>query len=249
MPSLRSLLSDLAPVPIGNPNKSFYVRTTETGAGSGGCCCLWTTPAGVTSVSFEMWGAGGGGPGARCCERAGTMATGGSYALKTVSTVAGCQFRICSAGSTGCNGCCGIIGRASPSYVVDITAGSTIGCAIGGSGGCSQMTRGGFCYGYICCWGLTSGTGLGDIVMDGTGGTSITTCHCNTDIHMIRAGGFGSESKSAAWCAKEPTGAGSYLMCTVPAWPAGGGGSGRACGGGFCHGQHGSAGFIKVSFT
>lgn len=248
MASLRSLLSDLAPQPIGNPNTVFYVRNTDTGAGASGCCCLFTVPAGFTSISFEMWGAGGGGAGARCCERAGTMATGGSYALKTISTAAGCQYRICAAGSTGCGGCCGIQPRANPSYVFDITANATIGCAVGGTGGCSQMTRGGFCYGYICCWGLLSGTGLGDIVIDGTGGTSFVTCHCNTDIHMMTAGGFGSESKTAAFCAKDPSGSGPYHKCTVPSWPAGGGSSARSCGGGYCHGQHGSQGLVKVSY-
>lgn len=249
MPSLRTLLSDLAPQPIGNPNRVFYVRNTSTGASNGGCCCLWTTPAGATSVTFEMYGAGGGGAGARCCERAGTMATGGSYALKTVATAEGCQYRICAGGSTDCGGCCGIIGRSNPSYVFDITAGSTIGCALGGTGGCSEMTRGGFCYGYICCWGLLSGTGLGDIVMDGTGGISFVSCHCNNDIHMIVAGGIGAERKTASFCAKEPAGSGPYHMCSVPSWPAGGGTSGRACSDGRCHGQHGAAGFVKITYT
>jgi len=210
MASLRSLLSDLAPTPIGNPNTVFYVRNTDTGAGQGGCCCLFTVPDGFTSISFEMWGSGGGGAGARCCERAGTMATGGSYALKTISTVAGCQYRICAGGNTNCGGCCGIQGRANPSYAFDITANSVIGCAVGGTG--------------------------------------FVTCHCNTDIRMLAAGGFGAERETSSWCAKEPSGSGSYHMCSVPSWPSGGGTSGRACGGGFCHGQHGSAGVVKVSY-
>ena len=111
------------------------------------------------------------------------------------------------------------------------------------------MTRGGFCYGYICCWGLLSGTGLGDIVMDGTGGISFVSCHCNNDIHMIAAGGVGSERKTASFCAKEPSGSGPYHMCSVPSWPAGGGTSARACSDGRCHGQHGSSGFVKITFT
>lgn len=249
MPSLRTLLSDLAPQPIGNPNRIFYVRNTSDGASSGGCCCLWTVPEGVTSVSFEMWGAGGGGAGARCCERAGTMATGGSYALKTVATAEGCQYTICAGSSTDCGSCCGIIGRAPPSYVIDVTAASTIGCAVGGLGGCSQMTRGGFCYGYICCWGLLSGTGLGDKVIDGTGGISFVSCHCNNDIHMIAAGGWGSERKTASFCAKEPSGSGPYHMCSPPSWPTGGGTSARSCQGGYCHGQHGSSGIVKITYT
>ena len=248
MPSLRTLLSDIAPQSIGNPEKLFYVVNNSTGTQSGGRCCLWTTPAGATSITFEMWGAGGDGQGARCCERAGTMPTGGSYALKTIDTVEGCQYTICAAG-TGCQGCCcGITSRAFPSYVVDVTAASTIACAVGGNGGCSQMLRGGFCYGYICCWGMLSGTGLGDVVIDGTGGTSIINCYCRSDIYMFVPGGVGSDRMTAAFCAKEPSGSGEYHMCSPPSGYGGAGTPGRACGGGYCYGQRGGYGVVKVSY-
>lgn len=248
MPSLRTLLSDLEPPTIGNPEKSFFVRNNSSSVQNGGCCCLWTVPAGVTSVTFEMWGSGGDGQGARCCERAGTMPTGGSYAVKSIDTVAGCQYRICAGGSGCCGCCCGITSRAFPSYIYDITAANTIGCAVGGCGGCSDMTRGGFCYGYMCCWGKLSGTGLGDLVMDGTGGVSFINCYCRAHIFMITSGGLGSDRMTSAFCAKEPSGSGGYHMCSPASWPAGAGTAGRACGGGTCSGQAGAGGLVKISY-
>jgi hypothetical protein len=249
MPSLRTLLSDQAPPTIGNPNKIFYVQNFSDGADSGGCCCLWTVPAGATRVTFEMWGSGGIGQGARCCEAAGTVPTSGSYAKVTVDTVEGCQYRICSGGSSSCNGCCGISSRANPSYVYDVTAASVIGCALGGDGGCSEMKRDAWCYGYICCWGRLSGTGLGDVVMDGTGGIAYHNCYCRNEIMTINGGGFQSERQTASWCAKDGAGSGVYFMCSPPSRPGGAGSPGRACSDGRCYGQHGAAGFVKISYT
>ena len=248
MPSLRTLLSDLAPADIGNPDRVFYVVNTNTSDLSGGQCCLWTVPSGAVRATFEMWGAGGDGQGSRCCEAPGTMPTNGSYAVKTVDTVPGCQYTICAAG-TGCTACCcGIGNRAFPSFVYDVTAAGTIGCAVGGLGGCSQMTRGGMFDGYNCCWALQSGTGLGDLVTEGTGGNAIRTHYCYQHHYFWVSGGWGADRKTGAVCAKEMTLAGCSLMCSQPS-PNGSGTPGRACGDGFCRGQHGGYGIVKVSYT
>lgn len=249
MSSLRTLLNDQSPPTVGNPNRVFYVQRISDGAGNGGCCCLWTVPAGITRVSFEMWGSGGIGQGARCCESAGTMSTGGSYAKTTIDTVEGCQYRICAGGSSDCNGCCGISPRAQPSYVINNSNSTTVGCALGGDGGCSEMTRGGFCYGYICCWGRLSGVGNGDIVMDGTGHISYRNCYCRSDFTMWTSGGGQSDRKTSQWCAKNATGSGVYMMCSPPSRPSGSGAAGRACSDGRCYGQFGASGFVKISYT
>lgn len=249
MPSLRTLLSDQSPPTIGNPNRVFYVQRIDDGANSGGCCCLWTVPAGVTKVTFEMWGSGGIGQGARCCERAGTMPTAGSYSKVTIDTAENCQYRICSGGSSDCNGCCGISPRAQPSYVFDVTAGSVIGCALGGTGGCSEMTRGGYCYGYICCWGLLSGEGLGDVNFEGGGNISFVNCYCRDQMVSFAPGGFQSDRRASQMCAKEPSGSGVYFMCSPPSRPGGAGTPGRACSDGRCYGQHGAGGMVKISYT
>lgn len=247
MPSLRTLLSDLEPPALGNPNRVFYVQNTSAAAQNGGRCCLWTVPVGTKKATFEMWGAGADGQGARCCERPGTMPTNGSYSLITVDTTDSQQFTICAAGS-GCEGCCcGISPQGFPSYVV--TGGSTIGCAPGGSGGNSDITRGGMGDGYICCYGRLSTCGLGDIVMAGTGTTSIQNQFCKNQVFHFVAGGWGSDRKTPDWCASDFTRQGTNIMSSCPSFPSGPGTPGRACGGGYCFGQHGAGGLVKISYS
>ena len=46
MSSLRTLLGDV----VGGgsvPEKIFYVYNNNRGINNGGCCCLWTVPAGI----------------------------------------------------------------------------------------------------------------------------------------------------------------------------------------------------------
>lgn len=249
MPSLRTLLNSLEPSSVGNPNTVFYVQNTSNSALNGGRCCLWTVPAGYTKATFEMWGAGGDGQGARCCERAGTMPTNGSYSLVTIDVVAGQQYRICAAGS-GCSSCCcGIGARAFPSYVVCETGGAVVGCAVGGCGGCSQMTRGSHCSGYICCWGLLSDVGTGDITMDGTGNISLSNDYCRDGVYMVVPGGLGSDRMTSDFCASSPSGSGVTFMQSCPSFPAGAGTPARTCGGSYCYGQHGAGGLVKISYS
>lgn len=247
MPSLRTLLSDLDPPALGNPNKIFYVQNTSNSAQNGGRCCAWTVPAGVTTATFEMWGAGADGQGARCCERPGTMPTNGSYALVTVDVTEGTSFTLCAAGS-GCEGCCCGTGPTGfPSFVQ--CSGSTIGCAPGGTGGCSTFLRGGMGDGQICCHGLLSSCGLGDIVIAGTGTTSIQNNYCKNQVFHFVSGGWGSDRKTPDWCASDYTRQGTQIMSSCPAFPSGAGSPGRACGGGYCYGQHGAGGLVKISYS
>jgi len=247
MPSLRTLMSDLSAAEVSVPNRIFYVQNTAANSQNGGCCLLWTVPAGTKKATFEMWGAGADGQGARCCERAGTMPTNGSYATITVDTTAGQQFTICGAGS-GCEGCCCGTGvQAFPSYV--ISAGSTIGCAPGGNGGCSDFTRGSMNTGYICCHALYSSCGLGDVVIAGTGTTAIQSQYCANHNYMFVAGGWGSDRKTSDWCASAPAQGGANRMSSCPSFPGGAGTPGTACSGGYCTGQHGAGGLVKVSYS
>ena len=63
-----------------------------------GCCCLWTVPSGVGKLTIELWGAGGNGHGHCTCNRCQhyQAASGGAYNTKTISTSAGCQYRVCA---------------------------------------------------------------------------------------------------------------------------------------------------------
>jgi len=247
MPSLRTLISDVSGSEKSIPNRIFYVQNTSNASQNGGCCLLWTVPAAAQHATFEMWGAGADGQGARCCERAGTMPTNGSYAVKKVDVTAGQQYTICGAGS-GCQGCCcGVGPQGFPSFVA--LSGTTIGCAPGGTGGCSEFTRGGMGQGYICCHALLSSCGLGDVVMAGSGSTFLPSQYCNNQVYMHVAGGLGSTRKTPDYCASQFTRAGADRMTSCPSFPAGPGTPGTACGGGYRTGQHGAGGLIKVSYS
>ena len=106
MASLSSLKVDLAPQT--NPGVNSIVISNDTrGLTNGGRCCLWTVPDGVTQVTFELWGSGADGPGARCCQAPVYTGSGGMYAMRTVQTVAGCTYTLCAAGSGCCQSSCG----------------------------------------------------------------------------------------------------------------------------------------------
>ena len=155
MPSLLTLLSSLAPGSTGNVPTRLKVYHTSTGSpANGGCCCLWTVPAGITSVVFELYGGGASGNDGCCCVFESFQGTAGAWTKHQVDVVAGCQFRICAGSSTSCaynvsnNGCIGCA-----SYVYDVTNASTIACACGGDAGYSQPGHSTAFNAYTCCFG------------------------------------------------------------------------------------------------
>lgn len=249
MPSLRTLLSDLAPPSIGNPDRVFFVGNSSPTNQDGGRCCLFCTPVGATKLTFELWGAGGDGQGARCCERGGIMPASGGYAIKTIDAVAGQCYTICAAGS-GCGGscCCGISTNGLPSYVVGITEGTTIACACGGAGGNADITRGGFS-GYTCCAGVISNCGFGDFSMPGTRGVHHSNEFCCQSQYQLTSGGLNNHNPTPDMCAGGLGRAGSDLSATCPRWPGGAGTAGRSYGDGYCTGQHGAGGAVKISYS
>ena len=98
-----------------------------------GCCCLWTVPAGVTSITVELW-AGGGGGGSNnhnnCC---GSNPGGGgsSWVLRTFPVAPADQITICA----GAGGCFGSGSQDTTNW-----------CCSGGRGACSYVQRNGtFC--------------------------------------------------------------------------------------------------------
>lgn len=249
MPSLRTLLSDIAPPSIGNAIQIFYVGANAAqNENTGGCCCLWTVPAGFTSITFEAYGAGGDGGGGCCCHSTAIGSVGGSYAIKTIDTIAGCQYTICAA-PTGCrNYCCGIGTNGRPSYVVDVTASATIVCACGGQGANMQPTWTGSANGYTCCFGRLGTGGQGDLVICGTGGTGFRNNYCHNQQYQLVSGGFHSSGKTSPdrcsiWGCQ-----GCAIMKTNAQYPGGSGADGNACGGGFCYGQWGQAGMVKITY-
>lgn len=103
--------------------------------------CCWKVPAGVTTLVFELWGAGGSGGGVCCC-MFGFPGGSGAYAKKTVTgTLGGCEYVLFA----GYAGCCSPVNcgyRGCQSYVTGY--GLTNFCAEGGHPGCS------FCNAWVC---------------------------------------------------------------------------------------------------
>jgi hypothetical protein len=102
MASLRSLLEKfntqtivseaaINSAPISSPKRQpgcqlIFVQECQNGPNSGVnqlCMFDWCVPSGTTTVTFEIWGSGGGGAGARCCQQ-GVAGGAGAYAIKTI---------------------------------------------------------------------------------------------------------------------------------------------------------------------
>ena len=108
----------------------FLGLTASTGASSltvfpadrgdsvqnGGRCCNYIIDGSTTRVNVELWGGGGDGNGACCCQWPYAMPAPGQYVSKTFTVVSGDSLTICAAGSGCCSpNCCGTQGL--PSYV------------------------------------------------------------------------------------------------------------------------------------
>lgn len=104
--------------------------------------CCWQVPAGVTSLTFEIWGGGGGGAGACCCGW-GHPGGAGAYAKKAVTGSLGGENYQLFAAYAGCcspSRSCGY--RGCQSWVTG--TGLSNFCAEGGLPGCFN------CNAWIC---------------------------------------------------------------------------------------------------
>lgn len=252
MPSLRALLSDVSPPSIGNAKKLFYVRNTNNDRSNGGCCFLWTVPAGITTATFEMWGGGGEGSGARCCEFNGYGSTSGVYAVKTITVEAGQTWRICAGGSTSdgqnTGACCSCTSTGNPSWVACGSNGTVVACAAGGCGGGMESSRGGV-WAYACCWAKLRDGSISDYEMQGTGSAFLRNQYCHNTMYEIIAGGSSSSRATKDLCGVNCF---SQHACerhvTCPSFPGGAGGIAIACGDAYRTSGYGAAGMIKVSY-
>jgi hypothetical protein len=82
MANLRDLLFGYEDGTAITPGEIMVLNTNYTSVGNGGCCYLWTVPAGKTRAVFEMWSGGGSGAGACCCQMGGGAGSGG-YLVKS----------------------------------------------------------------------------------------------------------------------------------------------------------------------
>lgn len=243
MATLQSLKSDVAPA-APPAMQTFYVYNMSRAHNSGGKCCLWTVPDGVTQVTFELWGGGGGGAGARCCQSSSQTAAGGAYSTRTISTVAGCQYTICAGGSScRSNYCVGCTGYTS--YV----SGSGISTTCAG-GGCGGMTQCFYAYGSTCCpmYYCTPGS-AGDFTLGSIRGNSLKDgCLHHWNDWLGHNYMFGQSVGERSVCNVGNRAHGCAYTCTN--FPGGGGPNGRSCCYYNCYcGDQGAGGLIKVSFA
>lgn len=244
MPSLRGLLSDIAP-PSNTESTVIYVFEAdyaENQSESSGASCTFTVPAGATSVTFELWGGGGAGHGGNCMWPIHNGMTG-AYSIRTVPTLAGCQYTVCAAGSSrAC--CCQCFGASGcTSYVTGSSIPTT--CAEGGSGGCGR------CYSTtsVTCQNVchTTSGGQGDFTA-GRLSNALPAYGCqHRKGDYTNAAPFGTTSSDFA----------SSFNCSlcrsgfergIPSFPGGPGMHGTACSCRRCAGP-GAPGLVKISFS
>ena len=218
-----------------------------------GKCCYWCVPDGASTVTFEIWSGGGGGPGHTCCNCCSFSigGAGGNYGSKTIASSPGCQYSVCAGGAWPC-------GKAH-------TCGASMGCKsyVNGHNLSNFCTVGG-CGGWMCngdAWGPRHthfgcencnrcGIFGADFGMMGTTGwePGHGYCHC---VYQYSGSGqpplIGKMTVSVtneAWC---------NCGCHIE-WPAGGGMPGvssycnnwaKCCAGG--SGQGGS-GVVRITF-
>lgn len=262
MATLSSLLSTLAPGSVGNAPTFFRVYNTSINSVSnGGCCCLWTVPAGVTSVTFDVWAGGGSGSDGCCCSYQAYGGSSGQFTTKTIDTQAGCQYRICAGGSGACAynvSNCGCIGCSS--YVVAITGGSNVLCAEGGDSGNAQPGFTSPFSSYSCCWGRINGGdsnskqggNLGDYYIPGVAGGASRNQFCFTHYYYYTSGGHGSShGRSYTLCDTTWYGSGRQKHngdAYRNQFPAGPGFSAIGCGGTHDYSTGGAGGLVIVSY-
>lgn len=202
----------------------------------------WTVPTGVTSVSVEVWGAGGGGPGAGWFPQASSGGSGG-YTTATMSVYPGQQLKVV-VGSPG------QFGSATVTYGGGGAGGTGEGSNDGSSGGgMSAILRGSD---LLVAAGGGGGASIGSLgVPDGvaagpgggaTGGQD-TAPQSSGRGGTQSAGGAAATGYSIAMCDTDPTAGSKYQggnggsIATGPVNSEGGGGGGGGYyggGGGSC---------------
>ena len=230
-------------------------------ANAGGCCeqangkcCLWTVPTNATRVTFEIWSGGGGGPGNTCCgcctHANGGM--GGNYAVKTITTSPGCQYRVCAGGAWRCNKAhtC-TAGMGCKSYVTGHNLSNF--CVNGGCGGhmCNGDAWGNTLWSAQCAnCGICGIFGADFGIMGSSGGYFGRGYH-----HCIHKSAFTGQAPFIGKMFAAGTYDATCICGCYVNWPAGGGTAGISacysgdaevcCAGGV--GQGGS-GMVKITF-
>ena len=194
-----------------------FSQTTDTYTTSGS----WTVPAGVTSATVEIWGAGGGGGGSNANNQGGSGGGSGAYVSKTITVTPLTNYTF----TIGTGG-----------------GGGAAGAATGGPGGDSTINFGGL---------ITAGGGAGGARNSGTAGTGGTgsggTINTNGNpgiVGGLSGGNGGSAPNGGTGGTGSTNGAGNAGNT-----PGAGGGGGERGGGGSQAGGSGARGEIRFTYT
>ena len=183
----------------------------------------WNVPAGVTSVTAEVWGSGGSGGGSSSNGRSGSGAGGGGYSSKSFNVAVGNTINYtvgvgASAGAAGGNG-----NNGNPSSLTHVPSGTALTGNGGGRGNANSATGG------------IGGTGLGGSTnisgSNGGGGNSGT-------------GGDGGDGGNAPGTG----GAGQSNVNGLPGTVPGGGGGGGERGTNNRSGGAGANGQVMIKY-
>ena len=249
MAGLRTLLDYAGSGAAGglNFNTLRVWHTSVNAPENGGCCCLWTVPAGVKWFAVEVWGGGGGGAGACACG-AGWPGGSGSYSRKIVNDLNGAggqQYTICAGGSNCC--CCGTGGVVGyPSFIAP-SGGAVIACASGGGSG------GWRCYfhincSYSGCQQEECGSWTGTMGICGTSGGAKGSSFCTGVYHQLMPSApmtYGGARGTRDGCSGRCCG---LINGGCATFPGGGGATAVSHGDNRSCGQHGAGGLVVVYY-
>jgi hypothetical protein len=214
---------------------------------NGGRCCCYVIDGSTSRVHIEMWGGGGDGNGACCCQWPYSMPSAGQYVTKNFTVAPGDFLTICAGGSGCCSpNCCGTQGLAS--FVNK--NGTTQAYAFGGHGGCALCFYKSFSCTGICVPAVRrDNAGTGDYVGCQYAGMSVSHNFCHTGNFEAISGSpkYSQNNRLGnSQCAEQITIAG--CQKNNNAFPAGSGNGGSACGGGCCWGGWGAGGMVVLTF-
>ena len=190
-------------------NSAYAVTDTYTSSGT------WTAPAGVTSVTAEVWGGGGAGGGQNQNSDGGGGGGGGAYSIKSAITVIpGNNYTITvGTGGLGVASSCG--GGGGDSWFVNT---ATI-LAKGGIGGCPST-------------GTPPQGGLGGSSASGVGGTKFSGGQGEAGRNNNNGiGGYGGSSAGTAtngWSGPQTHSTNIYPTASTPTGAGHGGNGGTA---------------------
>ena len=237
---------------------------------NGGKCCLWTVPAGTTSIIFEVLSGGGPGGSSGGDYDHGVGGQGGNYTMKTLRKsngdfVSGCQYTICAAGTSDCSCCCSCNMNCRHGCTSFVTgSGLTNFCAIGGMGGSTNWDMTSNCYnchiGNIQCdrgnynagWVnhvCNSPTYGGDVEFRGTSGSFVRQYDCCAHAFSVAGSPSGPFTAAHGISGKHRC-VGNLACCSAHAAFPGGGGAGHATDSSdACWGSFGAGGLVKVTYS